>query len=102
MGVIKKPMFRIFRFLLQVRVKIYRAIILPPVWVHGSETRSLTIMDQHGLRIFEVWAQRKYIWIEDGITTDWRKLHNEAFRNLYPSPDIVRMTIHGGLGEQDV
>jgi hypothetical protein len=27
----------------------------------------------------------------DGVTGDWRKLHNEELRNLYSSPNIIRM-----------
>jgi hypothetical protein len=26
----------------------------------------------------------------DEVTGEWRKLHNEEFRNLYSSPDIIR------------
>jgi hypothetical protein len=25
------------------------------------------------------------------VTGGWRKLHNEQFHNLYPSPDVIRM-----------
>jgi hypothetical protein len=28
----------------------------------------------------------------DELTEGWRKLHNEELRNLYSSPDIIRMT----------
>ena len=27
----------------------------------------------------------------DGVTGEWRKLHNEALKNLYPLPNIVRV-----------
>jgi hypothetical protein len=27
----------------------------------------------------------------DEVTGDWRKLHNEELRNLYSSPNIIRM-----------
>jgi hypothetical protein len=27
----------------------------------------------------------------DGVTVDWRKLHNEELHNLYSSPNIIRM-----------
>jgi hypothetical protein len=27
----------------------------------------------------------------DGVTGGWRKLHNEAFHNLYSSPSIIRI-----------
>ena len=27
----------------------------------------------------------------DGVTAEWRKLHNEELNSLYPSPNIVRV-----------
>jgi hypothetical protein len=27
----------------------------------------------------------------DEVTGEWRKLHNEEFRDLYPSPSIIRI-----------
>jgi hypothetical protein len=27
----------------------------------------------------------------DDVTGDWRKLHNDELRNLYSSPNIIRM-----------
>jgi hypothetical protein len=27
----------------------------------------------------------------DGVTGEWRKLHNEELHNLYSSPNIIRM-----------
>jgi hypothetical protein len=35
-----------------VKVKIYKTIILPVV-LHGCETWSLTVKDEHRLRVFE-------------------------------------------------
>jgi hypothetical protein len=29
--------------------------------------------------------------LRDELTRDWRKLHNEELRNLYSSPNIIRM-----------
>jgi hypothetical protein len=28
----------------------------------------------------------------DDVTGGWRKVHNEELHNLYPSPNIIRMT----------
>jgi hypothetical protein len=27
----------------------------------------------------------------DEVTSEWRKLHNEEFQDLYPSPSIIRI-----------
>jgi hypothetical protein len=29
----------------------------------------------------------------DGVTEEWRKLHNEEFKDLYSSPNIFRVSI---------
>jgi hypothetical protein len=41
-----------------VKVKIYKTIILPVV-LHGCETWSLTLREEHGLRLFENRALRR-------------------------------------------
>jgi hypothetical protein len=73
-----------------VKVKIYKTIILPVV-LYGCETWSLTIREEHRLRVFENRVLRGIFGPKrDEVTGEWRKLHNEELHNLYSSPDIIR------------
>jgi hypothetical protein len=74
-----------------VKVRIYKTIILPVV-LYGCETWSLTVKQEHKLRVFENRVLRRIIGPKmDGVTGGWRKLHNEELHNLYTSPSIVRI-----------
>jgi hypothetical protein len=69
---------------------IYKTVILPVV-LYGHETWSLTLGEEHRLRVFEKRLLRKIfgpIKEEDG---SWRKLHNDELHSLYSSPKIVRV-----------
>jgi hypothetical protein len=71
-------------------VKIYKTIILPVV-LYGCETLSLTLREEHRLRVFENRVLRRIFGPKrDEVTGEWRKLHNEELHNLYSSPDIIR------------
>jgi hypothetical protein len=73
-----------------VKVKIYKTIILPVVF-YGCETWSLTLREEHRLRVFENRALRRILGPKrDEVTGEWRKLHNEELHNLYSSPDMIR------------
>jgi hypothetical protein len=72
-----------------VKVRIFKTIILPVV-LYGCGTWSLTVREEHKLRVFENGAEN--IWTkEDGVTGGWRKLHNMELHNLYSSPSIIRI-----------
>jgi hypothetical protein len=59
--------------------------------LYGCETWSLTVREEHRLRVFEKRVLRKILGPKrDEVTGDWRKLHNEEVYNLYSSPDIIR------------
>ena len=74
-----------------IKIKIYRTIILPIV-LYECETWSLTLREEHRLRVFENRVLRKiFVPKRDGITGEWRKLHNEELNDLYFSPNIVRV-----------
>jgi hypothetical protein len=77
----------VFRLLSRnVKVKIYKTIILPVV-LYGCETWSLT----HRLRVFENRVLRRIFGPKrDEVVGEWRELHNEELHNLYSSPDIIR------------
>jgi hypothetical protein len=73
-----------------VKVKIYKTIILPAV-LYGCETWSLTLREEHRLRVFEKRIPRGIFGPKrDEVTEEWRKLHNEELHNVYSSPDIIR------------
>jgi len=74
-----------------LKIKIYTAIILPVVW-YGCETWSLTLREERRMSVFE----NRVLWrifgpTMDGVTREWRKLHNEELNDLYSSPNIVRV-----------
>jgi hypothetical protein len=74
-----------------VKVRIYKTIILPVV-LYGRETWSLTVREEHKLRVFENRVLRRIFRPKkDGVTGGWRKLHNEELHNLYSSPSIIRI-----------
>jgi hypothetical protein len=79
-----------------LKIKIYKTLILPVV-LYGCETWSLTLGEEHRLRVghrLRVSENRVLRRIfgpkreEDG---SWRKLHNDELHSLYYSPNIVRM-----------
>jgi hypothetical protein len=73
-----------------VKVKIYKTIILPVV-LYGCETWSLTLREEHILRVFENRVLRRIFGPKrDEVTGEWRKLHNEELHILFSSPNIIR------------
>jgi hypothetical protein len=59
------------------------------VW---CETWSLTLREEHRLRVFENRVLRRIFGPKrDEVTRGWRNLHNEELHNLYSSPRISRM-----------
>ena len=82
----------VFQFAIQkLRIKIDRTVILPMV-LYGCETWSLTLREEHRLRVFENRVlRRKFGPKGDEVTGEWRKLHNEELNDLYSSPNIVRV-----------
>jgi hypothetical protein len=73
-----------------VKVKIYKTIIQPLV-LYGCKTWSITLGEEHRLRVFENRVLRRIFGPKrDEVTGEWRKLHNEELHNLYSSPDSIR------------
>jgi hypothetical protein len=67
-----------------------RTIILPVV-LYGCETWSLTLREEHRLKMFENRMLRRIFGPKsDEVTGEWSKLHNEELHDLYTSPNIVR------------
>jgi hypothetical protein len=76
---------------INVKIKIYKTIVLPVV-LYGCETWSLTLREEHRLRVFENRVLRRIFGPKrDEVTGGWGKLHNEELNGLYSSPSIVRV-----------
>ncbi|KAJ4445480.1 hypothetical protein ANN_07288 [Periplaneta americana] len=73
-----------------LKVRIYKTVILPVV-LYGCEIWTLTLREEHRLRVFENKVLRKIFRAKrDEVTGKWRKLHNTELHALYSSPDIIR------------
>jgi hypothetical protein len=60
--------------------------------LYGCETLSLTLREEHRLRVFENRVLRRIFRPKrDEVTGGWIKLHNEELHGLYSSSSIVRM-----------
>ena len=60
--------------------------------MNGCETWSLTLREEHRLRVFENGVLGKTFWPKgDEVKEEWRKLHNEELNDLYCSPKCVRV-----------
>ena len=76
--------------MLSKKIKIYRTIILPVLY--GCETWSLTLREEHRLRVFENRVLRRVFGPKrNEVTGEWRKLYNEELSDLYSLPNIVRV-----------
>jgi hypothetical protein len=63
-----------------------------PVVLYGCETWSLTLREEHRLRVFEKRVLRRIFGLKrDKVTGEWRKLHNEELHDLYSSSSIIRI-----------
>jgi hypothetical protein len=62
---------------------IYMTIILPVV-LYGRETWSLTLKEEHILRVLE--NKGTFGPKRDEENGEWRTLHNEELHDLYSSP----------------
>jgi hypothetical protein len=62
-----------------VKVKIYKTIILPDV-LYWCETWSLTLREEHRLKVFENSVLRRIFGSKrDEVTRQWMKLHSGSF-----------------------
>jgi hypothetical protein len=62
------------------------------VVLYGCKTWSLTLREEHRLRVFENKMLRRIFGPKrDEVTGGWRKLHNEELCELYSSPNIIKI-----------
>jgi hypothetical protein len=73
-----------------VEVRMYKITIFPVV-LYGCQTWSLTLREEHKLRVCENRVLRRIFGPKrDGVVGGWRKLHNKL-HNLYSSASIIRI-----------
>jgi len=60
--------------------------------LYGCETWSLTLREEHRLRVFENSVLRTIFGPKrDEVTREWRRLRNEELNDLCSSPNIIRV-----------
>ena len=73
----------------KLKVNTFKTIIRPII-LYTGKTWSLTLREEHRLRVFENKVLRKISEAKrDEMTGEWRKLHNAELRALYSSPNVI-------------
>jgi hypothetical protein len=68
-----------------INIRIYKTVILPVV-LYGYETWSLTLREEHRLKVLEKRVLRRIFGPKrDKVTGGWRKLHNV---------ELITCTVH--------
>jgi hypothetical protein len=73
-----------------LKIKVYRTVILPIV-LYWCETWSLTLREEHRLRVFRNRVLRRIYALKREEDGSWRKLHNDELHSLYSLSNIVRV-----------
>jgi hypothetical protein len=73
-----------------LKIKTYKTVILPLV-LYGCETWSLTLGEEHRLRVFENRVLRRIFEPKREEDRSWKRMHNDELHSLYSSPNIVRV-----------
>jgi hypothetical protein len=69
-----------------------KTIILPVV-LYGCETWSLTLREEHRVKVLKTKVLRRIFGPgRDEAKGEWRKLHNEELHDLFASPSICSVT----------
>jgi hypothetical protein len=89
LAIIQSKIFKSSRLTKNLKIQIYKTVILPVV-LCGYEAWSLTLKEEHRLRVSEKSVLRIFEpkRVEDIL---WIKLHSDELHSLYSSPNIVRV-----------
>jgi hypothetical protein len=73
------------------KIEIHKSIILPVV-LYGYGIWSVTLREEHRLRVFEKRVLRRIFGPKRvEVKGVWRTLHNEELHNFCSSPSIIRI-----------
>ena len=73
------------------KIKIHSTTVLPVV-LYGCASWSLTLREEHRLRVFRNRVLReRFGHKRDEETGEWRRVHNEELFDLYSSTNIVQV-----------
>jgi hypothetical protein len=76
---------------LTLRNSEIKPVFVRPYGLEVCATWSLTLRDEHKLRVFENRVLRRIFGPKREEDGSWRKLHNDELYNLYSSPNIVKV-----------
>jgi hypothetical protein len=100
MGVTNQNFIQTKTFCLPVycqKMRIYETIILPVV-LYGHETWSLTLKEEHRLRVIANRVLRRIFGLKrDEVLGGLRKLLNEEFYDLYSLLSIIKVVMSGRM-----
>jgi hypothetical protein len=65
--------------------------VILPVVLYGCEFWSLTLREEHRLRVFENGVMGRIFGPKRDEDGSWKKLHDDELHRLYSSPNIVRV-----------
>jgi hypothetical protein len=77
-------------YIKNLKIKIYKTVILSVV-LYGCDSWSLTVGEEHRLRVSENRVLRRIFGPKREEDGSWRKLHNDELHYQYSSPNIVRV-----------
>jgi hypothetical protein len=73
-----------------LKIKIYKTVILQVV-LYGCETWSLTLREEHRLRVYEESVLRRIFGPKGEEDGSRRKLQNDELHSLSSSPKVIRV-----------
>ena len=76
-----------------IKIEIYRTIVLPAV-LFRREIWSLTLREEHRLRVFENRVLRRMLRVDsDKVRGEWRKIHKEICDLYFSSSSFLLFPI---------
>jgi hypothetical protein len=76
--------------IIKLKIKTYETVFFSVV-LYGCGTWSLTLREEHTLRVFENRLLRRIFGPKREEDGSWIKLHNDELHSLYSSLNIVRV-----------